>query len=58
MLQFRNNKGRTRMRVGLVSAAVRRIGFALLLILGADFAAAQPYPSRPIRIVDPAPTAI
>jgi hypothetical protein len=46
------------MRVGLISAAVRRIGFALLLILGADFAAAQPYPSRPIRIVDPAPTAI
>ena len=46
------------MRVRVAFAALRRIGLALLLILGADFAAAQPYPSRPIRIVDPAPTAI
>ena len=43
------------MRVRPASAALRRIGFALLLILGADFAAAQPYPTRPIRIVVPLP---
>ena len=43
------------MRVRPASAALRRIGFALLLLLGADFAAAQTYPSRPIRIVVPLP---
>jgi tripartite-type tricarboxylate transporter receptor subunit TctC len=43
------------MRVRPASAALRCIGFALLLILGADFAAAQPYPTRAIRIVVPLP---
>ena len=38
-----------------VSAALRRIGLTLLLLLGADVAAAQTYPSRPIRIVVPLP---
>ena len=43
------------MRVRPASAALRHVGFALLLLIGADFAAAQPYPSRPIRIVVPLP---
>ena len=45
------------MPVKLAFRALRPIVLGVLLLAGADLAAAQTYPSRPIRIVVPLPPA-
>jgi len=43
------------MQETLAGRALQYVALAVLLIAGADLAAAQTYPSRPIRIVVPLP---